>query len=799
MRFTAGDRIAVRGDRWIVDETTTFSDCAVLTLSAADPLRKDRTCRLLLPFDRPISLTGLTTVRVSTPRRWMHHLHGVLSDLRPFGELRATAGASIDVLPFQLEPALALIWGRASRFLLADEVGLGKTIQAGLMMAELQLRGWCERALIVTPAGLRRQWAEELQRRFGICAVVVDAGTLSALANSLPHDVNPWSIEPVFITSLDFIKQPEVLRGLCSQPWDLLIVDEAHQASAGSLRYEAVRTLADRSRCVVLLTATPHSGDDAAYRALCDVGRLDRADPILLFRRTRQQAGLPRTRRVHLLRVRLTPEATAMHQLLAVYVAQLWRIAQHTKRQDLHLVAMVLNKRAFSSARSLAASVQRRLGAISGVLPIEAQWCLPFDSDADPADEAPFPIAPAFERQDEEEAALRQLLNAATDAQADERKICALKRLLRRVREPIIVFTEYRDTLETLESALAGVKKTAVLHGGHTRQERHNAVEAFTSGAADLLLATDAGAEGLNLQSRCRLVVNLELPWNPSRLEQRIGRVDRIGQTRTVHAINLFAEGTAESTVLAALLRRFERILASEIEIAASVIGSAPLPVRSAGFDGGGAAETVNLKAAAEAEATRIRAARVTLRGQSFTNDGVIPVLSTRSMGRRSPSVIWFVRIRIANRLGRLMEDRLVPVVTRGSDYVPTQAGHHLRRRELRAIARQIIDAVGPAVIHVASQLAEERAQLINREVGEWLPRAMLRENYLSRTAVAGVSSLIQPGLFDNRAVKQNERAEHQHRSFFKDCEARAALLEATATAMLAHEPQIALVLITRC
>ena len=146
--------------------------------------------------------------------------------------------------------------------------------------------------------------------------------------------------------------------------------------------------------------------------------------------------------------------------------------------------------------------------------------------------------------------------------------------------EPIIVFTEYRDTLDALESAIGDLRKTTTLHGGQTPQERRNAVDAFTSGAADLLLATDAGAEGLNLQSRCRLVVNLELPWNPTRLEQRIGRVDRIGQTRTVHAINLFAEGTAESTVLAGLLRRLERIHASEIEIAASVINSAPLPAR---------------------------------------------------------------------------------------------------------------------------------------------------------------------------------------------------------------------------
>ena len=122
--------------------------------------------------------------------------------------------AAIDILPFQLEPALALVRGRASRFLLADEVGLGKTIQAGLMLAELRHRGWCEHALIVTPAGLRQQWADELLHRFDMRAAVMDAASLAALTDSLPFDVNPWAVEPVAITSIDFLKQPEVLRGL---------------------------------------------------------------------------------------------------------------------------------------------------------------------------------------------------------------------------------------------------------------------------------------------------------------------------------------------------------------------------------------------------------------------------------------------------------------------------------------------------------------------------------------------------------------------------------------------------------
>ena len=799
--------MTVRGGRYVVDEATAFTDCTVLSLSPADPPYDNSSCKLLLPFDRPTKSTSLPTVRVYRHRRWMRHLHTVLSDLRVSGELRAVLHASINVLPFQLEPALALISGRAARFLLADEVGLGKTVQAGLMIAELQQRGWCERALIVTPAGLRRQWAEELERRFALHTVVIDAAALASLTSTLPRDVNPWTTEPVFITSIDFIKQPEVLRGLCLQPWDILIVDEAHQASASSLRYDAVKTLADRARHVVLLTATPHAGDDAAYRTLCDLGRIDHSDRILLFRRTRQQAGLQRTRRVHLLPVRHSTEALAMHHALAMYVARLWRIAQETGRRDLQLVAMVLSKRAFSSARSLASSIERRLAAISGTVPITAQWKLPFDSDTDSADEAPDPVAPAFERQDEEEAALRQLLVAATRAHVDERKFRVLQKLLRRVPEPIVVFTEYRDTLDALESAVGDLRTTTKLHGGQTLLERHNAVDAFTTGSADLLLATDAGAEGLNLQSRCRLVVNLELPWNPTRLEQRIGRVDRIGQTQTVHAINLFGEGTGESTVLAGLLRRVERIHASEIQIAASVISNTPLPVRQAPDATDSVAETVDLTADARAETSRISRARSTAPARVSLDNAVIPVTVVRPRGSRSlvlrsldhkltGSTIWFVRIRIVSGLSRLLEDRLIALASR-----PAEAGHDVlggqRRRDVRAAAEHLIDVFGPAVVEFASRLGEERAKAMSHGLKTWLPRATYREEWLAETAASRFSSHVQPGLFDRRAVKHRQLDEQQRRNIFANCAERRAALQAHAKAAIASKPQIVLLLMT--
>lgn len=467
MPFTAGDRVRVRGERWLVEEATAFPDCSLLSLIANDSSGDThRTCRLLVPFDRPVHCFDVSTARVVSRRRWIKHLHQGLADTRIFGQLHAAAAASMEIHPFQLEPALALVLGRASRFLLADEVGLGKTIQAGLILGELRLRGWVERALIVTPSGLRGQWADELLRRFDIPATIVDATALAFLKRQLPHHVNPWSAAPVCITSIDFIKQPEVLHSARQQVWDIVIVDEAHQASPATQRYDAVNAIGLRSRYVVLLTATPHDGDDAAFAALCDMGKLGTADRVLLFRRTRQQAGLPRKRRVHLLPVRLTPSEIEMHRLLEHYVAQLWHVARRTGRAEVQLTAVVLSKRAFSSASSLAATVERRLAALEETTPTPAQFALPFETDVDEQDVPPELSAPAFEHADQERTQLLQLLDAAKRAADCEGKISTIGRLLRRIPEPVIVFTEYRDTLAAIHSALGPARSTRLLHGG---------------------------------------------------------------------------------------------------------------------------------------------------------------------------------------------------------------------------------------------------------------------------------------------------------------------------------------------
>jgi superfamily II DNA or RNA helicase len=789
MTFTAGDHITVRGERWVVHETTAFTDSTLLHLETTDEQGPLRRCRLLTPFDRPIPIRRTLGTRATTPRRWMHHLHALHAERRVFGELQAPLRAGIELLPFQLEPALAVARGAASRFLLADEVGLGKTIQAGLMLAELRQRGWCEHALIVTPPGLRPQWTEELWRRFEIRAAVMDSASLAAQADALPFDVNPWTVEPVVMTSIDYLKQPEVIRALSTHVWDLLIVDEAHQATTASMRYAAIDALAVRARHVVLLTATPHAGDDHAYRALCAIGQLENT-PMVLFRRTREQAGLPRSRRAHLLPVKMTLEAVEMHRLLADYLAQLWTRARTSHARELQLVAMVLGKRGFSSARSLAASLERRLAGIAdrhaGEVEGAAQTTLPFGFDEDPSDEATMPVAPAFERPDEERSVLQRLLDATRSAQRTDPKMCVLRRIVRRVREPLIIFTEYRDTLDAIRNEIGGLRRVTALHGGQTSHERKESVRAFTEGTADVLIATDAGSEGLNLHETCRLVLNLELPWNPIRLEQRVGRVDRIGQTRTVHAINLIADGTMERTVLASLLRRIDRIRMSEIDIAACVIDHAHPPQRSVPAET--CTQTIDLGAAARAEARRLWEARRIRNVQSHLPDGAVPVTVVRAA---EAALIAFFRIRLVTRAGRLLENDLVPI------RLPINPPRRrLNREEARSLAESLMRNFGSQLLGHACAHGHDRARTLAAEAALTVATAALREQEIARSAAARGLHFVQAGLFDTRALKQKWTRDERRNAILHQSADRATLLEADSNIRLANDPELVMLLI---
>lgn len=551
-----GEHVRVRRRGWMVREAEVHSDCRVLTLQGASPDGASFSTHVIQPFD------DVQTVRKNTApvfvgrRRWQAACRTVLAEDSCADSLLATADASIELLPFQLEPSLALLRGHGTRVLIADDVGLGKTIQAMVAATELRARGLVTRALIVCPAGLRDQWADESNRRFALPFTIADQSSLRRAAAQLPYGANPWTMHPLSIVSVDYVKRPEVLSAALSMPWDLVIVDEAHGSSGTSDRQDAVARLCTRAQYVVLLTATPHSGDPASFNTLCAIG--SHRDGLLVFRRSKEEVGHARERRIHLNRIRPTEYEHRMHAALATLTDAVQR-ERVTTESVAWLVLSVLHKRALSGGHALAASVARRLALLGGSPPdadLGAQLGLPFSSEDDDAtDAAPMWSDPALRDVALERALLERLLDAARDAARADSKLYFLRRLLGRLREPAIVFTEYRDTLLYLRDRLDG--EAAMIHGGLSRVERQTALARFRG--LRLLLATDAAGEGLNLHAHCRTVVNFELPWNPMRLEQRIGRVDRIGQRRRVHVVHLVSASTGETRLLRRLLFRVRR------------------------------------------------------------------------------------------------------------------------------------------------------------------------------------------------------------------------------------------------
>jgi superfamily II DNA or RNA helicase len=556
----AGTIVHARRHRWRVVDTRAYDGCQLVTLSGIGAANAGLETLLLVPFDSVEPVRSSQELRFVRCARWRRACRELLS--RSFSEdsLCAAGRARIDLLPHQLEPAIAVIRGHGCRLLLADAVGLGKTIQAGVTIAELRARGAADRVLILTPAGLREQWAEELSQRFDIHADIVDFRSVARRVSALPYGVNPWTTWPIAIASIDYAKRAEVLPAVVSCSWDVVVVDEAHGLANDSDRHEAVAALAARAAYVILLTATPHNGDARAFRSLCGIGA--HHDRLLVFRRSRDVMTSGTSRHVHRLLLRPSTDERRMHALLADF-SRAVRAERGDANRDVWLALAVLHKRAYSSARALRHTVARRLAAMDLDHDGAQQLALPLDphGETDAGDEAPG-WQPAISLRDPtlERRLLTSLAAAAEAAAARETKLSALRRLLKRITEPVIVFTEYRDTLATVADVARTIgRPVAILHGGLSRLERSAALQAFAAGGRAILLATDAAGEGLNLHRGCRTVINLELPWNPMRLEQRIGRVDRIGQDRTVHAFHLIAAGTGEHRLLADLRAKITR------------------------------------------------------------------------------------------------------------------------------------------------------------------------------------------------------------------------------------------------
>ncbi len=538
-----GSTVEARGSRWTVVGFEPADGCTAVDLVGVDGEATGQHRTLLVPFDDLVPVPAGDAPRRIRLGPALKALARLASEAVPWPAPFAVVAAAIDVLPHQLSAAIAFRTDAARRVLLADAVGSGKTIQAGIAIAETVRLERDARVLVVAPAGLKPQWGSELRDRFGLEVSAVD-GAVPAAQRWAEEPESPWGAPGVFLASLDYVKRPEVIAHLRGLVWHLVVVDEAHHATRSSDRGEALDRVCRLATRVLLITATPHDGDEARFGALCQLGCVEE-DRVLVLRRSPSlplDGGAVRT---HPLVVEPSGEERHTLTLLSHYVEALRRagaVRDGDREATSALLAAVFQKRATSSPAALQRTALRRLRvAAPGQDPRQSPlpWDLAAIRDEEDEGEATWvgargPLPWAHER-----ARLGALADAAGRARRTCAKLAALRRLLRRLREPAIVFTEYRDTLAWLVEELRPRHLFGCLHGLQSPSERLAQVEAFTSGAVRFLLATDVAAEGLNLQTRCRVVVEFDRPWTPVRSEQRVGRVHRLGQRRRVHAWTL--------------------------------------------------------------------------------------------------------------------------------------------------------------------------------------------------------------------------------------------------------------------
>ena len=522
----------------------------------------------------------------------------------------AVSVSQVDPLPHQLDAVYHHILPLPRiRFLLADDPGAGKTIMAGLLMRELMRRGDVQRVLVLCPKALTDQWRREMWERFRELFVLVTGDLISSRFGQ-----NVWVENDHVVASVDLAIQDHILPGIDQSHWDLVIFDEAHKLSAyrygasGKIdktkRYMLAERLSARTKHLLLMTATPHKGDPENFRLLMALldenvfasqagtqNALNQENSPFFLRRMKETMrnfdGSPifLPRHVATLAYELGSHEQDLYDAVTDYVSNGLAQAEETRNRNVTLALIVLQRRLASSLHAVTRSLERRRDRLSEELHQASQENRPpvravaitYDMDEDEVEDL----------SDEDEAALSGASTARTPAElrteiallgdlitlaqetrrrGPERKVEEFRRVIESHtvadrNEKILVFTEHRDTLTYLTHQLRTWGYSVCnIHGGMKLGDRIAAEREFR-GPAQFMVATEAAGEGINLQF-CKVMINWDLPWNPNRLEQRMGRIHRYGQEYEVQVVNVVAKSTREGSVLVRLMQKLDRMRA---------------------------------------------------------------------------------------------------------------------------------------------------------------------------------------------------------------------------------------------
>jgi superfamily II DNA or RNA helicase len=537
---------------------------------------------------------------------------------------------------YQLVPVVMALEMPRVRMLIADDVGLGKTIEAGLIITELLARHMASRLLVIVPANLREQWREALDYFFHIPARIISARHRREMERELPAGANPWEHYRYLITSVDYAKQSAIKNQILEQRWDIVVFDEAHQVAKPHQsgpeqrvrmdRWELAEALAASNwagpeqnrgvRHLMLLTATPHNGYTDSFASLLrmlDVGAV--RGPVHAPQILRQTAGryVCQRRREDVDawfqddpsrspfperdqdEVIVPPTAYEMDAIRAVEaygdrVLQQAAGGSAQTRTLAHWTVMHLHKRALSSPEALRCSLRNRRERLrqrlAGAVAEAEEAAIPPDVaranvlDEDPGEwltdeEAGQRTERVLYGSPEEIQAELELLEEVLDkaAKVTPRRDSKLGKLLdsvlqgRLAADPkVLIFTRYVDTMNYLAEQIGRDKRYAdatvlTIHGGLNERQRSEVFRQFERAKVGILVATDAISEGINLQHAAAQVVHYELPWNPNRLEQRNGRVDRFGQRKPiVYVRTMVMDETLDATILKVLVEKASQI-----------------------------------------------------------------------------------------------------------------------------------------------------------------------------------------------------------------------------------------------
>ena len=502
----------------------------------------------------------------------------------------------IDPLPHQIHLVHHILGSGNLNWLIADDVGLGKTIEAGLLIAALRQRGIARRILLVVPAGLTRQWQEDLKYKFGLDDFLIYGTDFSI------SDPTHWKLYDRVITSLDKAKGEVHLSKLMqAEDWDLAIFDEAHRLSRRqygkkfekSDRFRLAEALREKTRSVVMLTATPHQGNQSQFQALLELLRpelrnqfamLEMDSSVLakmVFRNRKSDVTdidgnfVFHGQTSRMVQVDSSPELRELEAQLRAYLKLGYQAAERAgwrRRSAIGFVMTVYRKLAASSIRTLQLALMRRLSRLTS----EGASARFFQDLGDERfkgeyEEARVGIDEAREEFFYGEAEkLKTLIEECRVACEDDDKMNAfLDRVIAPITrdssgERVLIFTEYRGTQDYIVEQLAaryGTDKVDVINGSMDVEERRASIARF-EGAGQFLVSTEAGGEGLNLHRRCHILVNYDLPWNPMRLAQRIGRLYRYGQQHHVVAINLQGVESVDDLVVSNMYSRLQQVAA---------------------------------------------------------------------------------------------------------------------------------------------------------------------------------------------------------------------------------------------